>query len=159
MTEQRFIDEAKAVTKKHIQRVRDLMADMCGELRSRAMDHDRSKFEQVELLPLADMQELIAKEGQAPYGTDEYKRRTALLGPMIKHHHENNTHHPEHYPNGIAGFDVLDLLEMVCDWKAASERGGDDAVNLSYSIEKFGIEPQLASILANTFARQGWAVK
>lgn len=159
MPDAKFIAAARDVTVKHIERVQHLLADICAAFRARAFAHDKSKFEDIELIPLARMQALIEAEGQAPYGSAEYKRRTALLGPMIEHHHANNSHHPEHYKAGIAGMDLLDLIEMVCDWKAASERGGDDAVGLTYSITKFGIGPQLASILKNTFDRQGWATK
>jgi hypothetical protein len=46
---------------------------------------------------------------------------------------------------------------MVCDWIAAAERKPDDGVKLAYNVRLFGIEPQLASILANTLAR--WPVR
>ena len=42
---------------------------------------------------------------------------------------------------------------MVCDWIAAAERKPEDGVKLAYNVRLFGIEPQLASILGNTFAR------
>ena len=53
--------------------------------------------------------------------------------------------------------DLFDLVEMVCDWIAAAERKPNDGVKLAYNVLLFGIEPQLASILANTLAR--WPVQ
>lgn len=147
---------AREITVKHIARVQSLIGSVVDQLLKRADVHDQSKFDDVELWPLARMQELIDTEGQAPYGSPEYKRRTDMLGPMTKHHYANNSHHPEHYPNGVNGMDLLDLIEMVCDWKAASERGEESSIGLAHSIERFKIEPQLAEILANTIKRQGW---
>ena len=40
----------------------------------------------------------------------------------IEHHYAVNSHHPEHYEAGIAGMSLFDLIEMLVDWKAASER-------------------------------------
>lgn len=146
-------------TLRHIARVRQLLGAFAAEMIQRGDDHDRSKFDPVEAEPLQAMQDVIDREGQAPYGSDEYKRRTALLGPMWEHHVKNNTHHPEHYADGIAGMDLGDLVEMFFDWKAASERGGEPAMALSYCVEKYGIPPMLASVLKNTAERRGWAYK
>lgn len=147
------------VTLEHIARVRYYLDDFRIGLYNRGVFHDQSKLLPVEAGPLQEMQDLIDREGPAPYGTEEYKRRTALLGPMLEHHYKVNSHHPEHYKDGMAGMDLLDLVEMVCDWKAAAERGGDDAVNLTYSFEKYGVPPMLQSIITNHFDRKGWATK
>lgn len=150
---------ARDVTQAHINRVQELLNTFAGDLIDRGFRHDASKFDPEEDGPLQAMQDMIDREGPAPYGSDEYRRRTALLGPMLDHHYANNSHHPEHYPDGIAGMDLLDLVEMFHDWKAASERGGDSAMGLSYCIEKYSIPPMLASILQNTCDRLGWARK
>jgi hypothetical protein len=49
--------------------------------------------------------------------------------------------------------DLFDLVEMFCDWIAAAKRNPADGVKLAYNVELFGIQDQLASILANTLAR------
>lgn len=148
--------KAEIVTRKHMQRVSELLGDTAIEFIQRGQRHDLSKLEPVELEPLQKMQDLIDAEGQAPYGSDEYKRRTALLGPMLENHYANNSHHPEHYENGINGMDLFDVLEMVMDWKAASERGDESKINVSASIERFGISEQLAEIIRNTISRKMW---
>ena len=148
--------DARKVTREHINRVQNLISIFSTQLWHRAQTHDASKFDPLEAGPLQAMQDLIDAEGPAPFGTDEYRRRTALLGPMLEHHYAHNSHHPEHYPDGIAGMDLLDLVEMFHDWKAASERGGDSAMGLTYCVEKYGIPPMLAAILRNTADRMGW---
>ncbi|TIX28798.1 DUF5662 family protein [Mesorhizobium sp.] len=154
------MSDSAPVTLKHIARVGELLDMMATELSRRGVVHDASKFDPIEKGPLDEMQRLVDKEGPAPYGTEEYRRRTALLGPMLEHHYAHNSHHPEHYGSrGIAGMDLFDLIEMWADWKAASERGAESAMNLSYSIEKHGIPPMLADVLRNTADRLGWAVK
>ena len=88
------------------------------------------------------------------YGTPEYEAVLERAGPALEHHYRRNSHHPEHYgPAGVAGMDLFDLVEMVCDWMAAAERNPDDGVKLEYNVRLFGIEPQLASVLGNTLAR------
>ena len=147
---------AEVVTRKHMQRVSELLGDAAIEIIKRGQKHDLSKLEPVEMEPLQRMQDLVDKEGQAPYGSAEYKRRTSLLGDMITHHYANNSHHPEHYENGVSGMDLFDLVEMFFDWKAASERGEESSISISASVERFGISDQLATILRNTADRQNF---
>lgn len=154
------MNESVPVTLHHIARVRELLAGVAIEMIRRGNVHDASKFDPIEQNPLDEMQRLIEAEGPAPYGSYEYRRRTALLGPMLAHHHAKNSHHAEHYPDGVAGMDLFDLVEMFCDWRAANlERDGGAPMNLSYSVEKLGIPPMLESILTNTANRLGWEIR
>lgn len=141
---------ANDVTIEHIARVQEHLGSFCMVLEGRGLYHDRSKFTMIEAGPLQEMQDLIDKEGPAPFGTEEYSRRTKILGPMLAHHYALNPHHPEHYPNGMSGMNLFDLVEMFADWKAAGERGGDQAMNLTFLAEKYKIDPMLLSILKNT---------
>jgi hypothetical protein len=47
---------------------------------------------------------------------------------------------------------LIDLVEMLCDWKAASERHNDGNIRKSIEINasRFTISPQLVKILENT---------
>lgn len=151
--------DAKVITRKHIDRVGELGREFIARFGHRLDAHDQSKLEPQEIIPLQELEDLREREGDAAFGTPEYERRKALLGPMLAHHYANNSHHPEHYQDGVAGMDLLDLVEMFVDWKAASERGNEPAMNLTFAIEKYKIEPQLASILRNTADRLGYAHK
>lgn len=150
--------DSRPITQKHIDRVSMLLSEAADELVRRGEVHDQSKFDPIEKGPLDEMQRLIEEEGQAPYGSDEYRRRTGLLGPMLANHYTMNSHHPEHYADGVAGMDLFDVVEMFFDWKAASERGEESSIGLSHSVKRFAIEPQLASILKNTAERLGYKV-
>lgn len=149
-------DKAEIVTRKHMQRVAALLGDAACELIRRAGKHDLSKLEPVEMEPLQRMQDVIDAEGQAPYGSEEYKRRTKMLGPMLAHHYANNSHHPEHYPNGVDGMDLFDVMEMFFDWKAASERGEESSMNIGTACKRFSVSPQLEDIFRNTADRLGF---
>lgn len=150
------MSKAVIVTHEHIARVRQLLGEFACEMIRRGDVHDKSKLLPVEIEPLERMQEVIDREGPAPFGSEEYSRRTDMLGPMIEHHRKNNSHHPEFYQNGIEGMDLFDLVEMFFDWKAASERGKEAAMNLDFACEKYGVQPMLKSILLNTARRLGY---
>jgi hypothetical protein len=80
------------------------------------------------------------------------------IGPAWAHYVQN-THHPEHYPNGVDGMSLLDLIEMLMDWKAASERhpgGMNIACSIDLSSQRFSVGEQLKQILLNTAKEIGW---
>lgn len=145
--------DSRPDTYAHIGRVRDLLTGVVVEFLARAQRHDRTKLESPELEAFNVMTPRLKT---TVYGTDEYRATLREMKPAIKHHNEHNSHHPEHYPEGIAGMDLFDLLEMICDWKAAGERHTDNA-GLERSIEinqqRFGYGDELRSILLNTARR------
>jgi hypothetical protein len=112
--------------------------------------HDASKLGPPEKAAFDDALPRLA--GHA-YGSAEYLAVVARMGPALEHHYRHNRHHPEHHADGVAGMDLFDIVEMICDWMAAAERRPEDGVRLDYNARLFGIEPQLARILANTLAR------
>jgi hypothetical protein len=139
-------------TREHISRVQHYMMRFAFKLLARAEIHDASKLAEPEATPFA-----LANAGEflkgCTYGSDEYKERIKThLGPALEHHYANNPHHPEHHDNGINDMDLLLLVEMFCDWKAAGERHADGCIHKSIEIntERFGLEPQLVDILKQT---------
>ena len=58
----------------------------------------------------------------------------------------------------VSGMDLLDIVEMLCDWKAATLRHADGNILKSIEInrKRFGIDDQLANILINTVRDMGW---
>ena len=146
--------DSKAETLEHIAQVERRLTKVCTELRDRGFFHDASKLGPSEK-PIFD--EVTPKLKGLVYGTDEYRASLKDLGPALTHHYQNNSHHPEHYQNGVAGMDLLDLIEMYCDWAAATLRGkdGDMSKGIEINVERFKLDPQLASILRNTWARHG----
>lgn len=150
----KLVDSA-TVTLKHIAKVRMLLSQLAVFMIQRGDVHDQSKFLPIEKLPLDAMQYVIENEGNAPYGSDEYKRRTAILKPMLSHHYSNNRHHPEYHENGIYGMNLMDICEMWADWAAAAERGGEASVGLTFAANRYGMSDQLKVIFKNTYDAMG----
>ena len=143
--------DSRADTLEHIHLVRNKIGIAAAELLQRGGDHDLSKLGPEEK-PAFDRE--TPKLKSLTYGTPEYKASLEALGPALKHHYAHNSHHPEHYAEGIAGMDLFDLLEMICDWMASAKRNaGSGEVDLVANVERFKIDPQLASILSNTLKR------
>ncbi len=121
----------------------------------RAAEHDNTK-----LLPpeKACFDKYTPKLKDTTYGSVEYKKILKEMTPALKHHNKYNRHHPEHFADGIDGMNLIDLIEMLCDWKAASERHADGDIQRSIKInaDRFGIDNQLKEILINTAADLEW---
>ena len=142
-------------TMEHIGKVREHIAACIDSLWFRAKVHDASKLLPPEKEAFDEMTPILSG---LTYGSDEYKAGIARLGPALEHHYFVYAHHPEHYPDGVNGMSLLDVLEMLCDWKAASERhnDGDIARSIEINRERFGMSDQLTNILRNTAIEMGW---
>jgi len=70
----------------------------------------------------------------------------------VEHHYAKNRHHLEHFEDGVVGMTLVDLVEMFCDWCAATERheDGDICESIEENTDRFDLSPQLAQILRNT---------
>jgi hypothetical protein len=136
-------------TLKHKERVKQLMSDFIEQLALRAENHDNSKLEEPEKSVLDNMKTKLI---DLKFGGDEYNSNLEVLDALLKHHHKNNSHHPEFHENGINSFDLLDLVEAFFDWVAAAERtnGGNIYDSIAFCKTKFHISGQLALILHNT---------
>lgn len=148
--------DSTADTLKHSQRVGELMAQTICELVDRAMRHDRSKTEPPELEIFNKFTPLLR---ETTYGSDEYKGYLEGMGAALEHHYAHNRHHPEFFgEDGINGMTLVDLIEMLADWKAATERhdDGDLAQSLEIQRDRFNIDVQLVQIVKNTAAHFGW---
>lgn len=141
--------DSKVDTLLHIKRVSQLLTEASCELIKRANCHDDSKLESPEK-ELFD--KYTPKLKNCTYGSDEYKKYLEELKVALQHHYENNSHHPEHYLEGIDGMDLFDVIEMFFDWKAATERHVDGDIKKSIEINKkrFGMSEQLCNIFRNT---------
>lgn len=142
-------------TLQHIRRVQQLLNDVAAKLVERARVHDISKL----LSPEKEAFDIATPKLKGlTYGSDEYKQALADLGVALNHHYSANTHHPEHYESGVNGMSLLDVIEMFCDWKAATERHADGCINKSIEHNKtrFNISDQLVDILKNTKSELGF---
>lgn len=143
------LDECRVETQKHIEKVRKYIRFFTDRLTTRGENHDASKLESPEVELFAEHTERLA---EIEYGSEEYKKELEALKPALDHHYSVNKHHPQYYPNGVEGMSLIDLIEMIADWKASSERynSGNLLKSIELNIKRFNIEPQLAQILINT---------
>jgi len=153
-------DDVMRETVAHVRRVGNLMLEAIQNLQRRAMNHDQSKFSPEEFDAFAS--ETPALRGLT-YGSSEYKAALERLGPSLQHHYRANNHHPEHYPSspevpGVYRMDLLSLIEMLADWKAATERHANGSLPKSIvdNAKRFGYDDRMACLLARTAANLGW---
>lgn len=142
--------DSRKDTEKHIKRVGFYLKRCRVEIAKRTKQHDYDKIHNKVEKKLFD--EYTPKLKNCTYGSDEYKTFLEGLKEGLSIHYANNRHHPEHFENGIQGMNLLDLLEMICDWKAASERHNDGDIYKSIEInqKRFGYSDELKLILKNT---------
>jgi hypothetical protein len=143
------INDCRVETQKHIERVRHYIRIMTDKLTTRGVNHDVAKLESPEVELFAEYTPRLAT---MQYNSDEYKQCLEELKPALDHHYAVYRHHPEHFREGINDMNLIDIVEMLADWKAASERQRDG--NLLTSIEqnaiRFKMSDQLKQILLNT---------
>lgn len=141
-------------TLNHIGMVEGSLSLVADLLRIRGYDHDASKLDAPEKQLYDDWAPRLKK---LTYGSEEYRAALVAMGPALQHHYQHNSHHPEHYASGIYGMSLLDLIEMLADWRAASRRqGGGFSASLAYHCQRFEIGDQLSAILTNTARELGW---
>ncbi len=143
-------EEFKIDTAAHRAKVMVLMLKLTNILISTSYKHDLSKDEEPEV---SEYPKHISALKSVEYQSPEY--RAITNGPMhdiIQVHYSKNRHHPQHFPNGVAGMNLIDVMEMLCDWVAASSRNpnGSPENSLMLNVERFNITPELESILRNT---------
>ena len=143
---------SEAETRAHQRVVANLLIDMATRLLNRAKVHDDSKLAPEEK-PFFD--QATPRLKGLTYGSPEYRESLKIIGPAIDHHNRVNSHHPEHYSDGVDSMDLMDLVEMLCDWKAATLRHEDGDIRRSLEInrKRFHLSDQLASILSKTVER------
>jgi len=147
--------DSRQDTLPHIARVQELIADICERLALRAELHDLSKLTEPEK---SVFDAHAPQRSRCVYGSEKYNGHLAELQAALQHHYTHNSHHPEHFANGITGMSLLDLMEMFCDWKAASEKHKNGSLDRSLRInrERFHLSEQLANIFENTRRELGW---
>lgn len=114
-------DEMKALltTMQHREAVADLLHNLADYFRARAREHDRSKLSLDEFGGFVRINH-AARDND--YGSEEYMEALASeKGPegCITLHYSRNPHHPEYHVSP-SDMGLLDLIEMVIDWKGAS---------------------------------------
>lgn len=138
----------------HIVAVRVYMMQIVQNLQRRLLEHDSSKLVEPERSAYEGLDEHL--EG-LEYGTEAYRQGIKeYLGSALKHHHAHNSHHPEHYPNGIMGMSLFDLLEMLADLRAVCDDKGKSVIDLEVNKRIHNISDDVYQILLNTIKELWW---
>ena len=136
-------------TLKHIHQVTINISKFIQHLLIRANEHDSSKLKDVEVEIFRCFTPLLK---ESIYGSDQYKNMLIQMKSALDHHYSNNRHHPEFFDSDIGKMNLIDIVEMFCDWVAAVKR--HDNGNIYDSIEinskRFKMSNQLKSIFINT---------
>ena len=155
------MEDQRPKTLEHIAEVRKQINIVIKALEDRGKTHDASKLES----PERDIfDEYTPKLRDTTYGSDEYKEFLKGMKPALDHHYANNRHHPEHFeqeadarflPEAIWCMNLIDIIEMLCDWKAATLRHADGDIFKSIEInqKRFGYSDELKAIFMNTVAK------
>ena len=132
----------------HKKKVKDRMLFLAKEIIKRAEEHDNSKLKAPEINWLIEMD----KEPKVEYGTPEYFEKMKRWDKFFKHHYKNNSHHPDHYVQGVYGMTIVDLVEMMCDVVSYIEELHvcQTSKIIKEQKERFDIDEGIAQILINT---------
>lgn len=141
--------DSRFKTMRHIETVRNYLNVVIRELLNRAEQHDQSKLQEPEL---EGFDRLTNSLRNSTYGSDEYEGFKKELKSVLEHHYSKNRHHPEHFDKGIQDMNLIDIIEMLIDWKCSSMRHNDGNILKSIKInqDRFGYSDELKTILENT---------
>lgn len=104
----------------HQSKVSKLLRDIALELEKRASSHDASKFELDEFEGFCQL-DRNRNQQKEKYGSKSYEDGIKNID-AVKLHQSRNSHHPEYYLNGIKGMNLVDVIEMLCDWEVARQQ-------------------------------------
>ena len=145
--------EYDASVRAHAQLVAEELLGFSVELIRRGITHDATKFVEPERQGFMQIRPVLDR---TDYLDETYEAALKSQDDAVKHHWSSNPHHPEYHDQGISGMTLSEIVEMMCDWYAASQRVPGTPFDLEKNIERFSIEPQLAAILRNTAETRGW---
>ncbi len=108
--------DSRPETWEHIHAVQCYMLEIVEDLTERAWRHDQSKLVSPEI---EVFDRVTPRLRGMTYGSDEYKATLAEMGDGLLHHYNENDHHPEHIDGTLGWMSLVQLVELLCDWKAA----------------------------------------
>ena len=150
---------SEAETRKHITEVVKNINAFVHRLLWRGVFHDESKLKEPEK---SVFDKYTPKLKNTVYGSEKYKKSMEKMKPALDHHYDNNKHHPEYHFRknnsnftgmiGLNDMTLIDIIEMLCDWKAATLRhkDGDIVKSIKQNQIRFGYSDELRDIFLNT---------
>lgn len=126
-----------------------------AKLLKRAILHDLSKYSDVETEGFV---RIIHRLRGSMYGSTAYKEMLAsddAVREGTAHHYAVNRHHPEHFIESperhanLRRMNLLDIVEMFCDWRSAVKRhrSGDIKRSIEINKNRYEMSSELEGIL------------
>ena len=139
----------------HISGVCKNLAVMRADLEKRGISHDRSKLTSAEFDGFVSVRPKLKKSN---YGSPEYRECIDAIETTVAHHYRHNRHHPEFHDNGFPDMNLLDILEMLADWKEASGRNPNlsFADSLPRAFAKYSIPDNMQKHIMATLEYLDW---
>ena len=133
----------------HNRLVEQLIQCFISDLSIRGRVHDASKLDEPEYTGFCEVTHKLKK---LTYGSPAYFKCLKEMKPFLDHHYACNSHHPEHFENGISGMTIIDLVEMFADWWAATKKHEDGDITKSIQVnqKRFNLPEELVGIFKNT---------
>lgn len=134
---------------KHKSYVMFFLFKIMWALFKRGLKHDLSKFSREEF----EYVYILSTKGVGvKFGSKEYYDLVDCVLPAKEAHARRNQHHAEYYGNCIDKMSVLDKIEMMADWLAASRRSGSKIMNsLEINTAKYKISKDTRDGLERDF--------
>lgn len=92
------------------------------------------------------------EEPRYPYGTPKYKEKLNRYKEVFQHHYKHNKHHPEHWSEYYCDMDLMDVIEMLCDWLGYKEdiTLKEAEILVNQQCERYGFNDTFRHLLYNT---------
>jgi len=141
--------DSRPDTFEHIHQVQRLLHLVATDLHRRGLDHDRSKLVSPEV---EYFDKFTPRLKLTTYNSPEYKADLAAMQPALDHHYAANDHHPEHFPHGMREMNLIQMIELCCDWIAASRRqnNGCPIKSCDKNQERYGYSDETKQMLKLT---------
>lgn len=125
---------------RHHRHVSYLLRELAREFERRADLHDLTVLELDEFEGRVRIQHIVRTY---PYDSPEYRESIKNEGSLQLHYHRNS-HHPEHWADGVKGMTFIDFVEMVIDWAGAARTYKNTSFEdgLKGQIERFKLQPE-----------------
>jgi hypothetical protein len=142
----------KNLVKDHREKVAANMSVVAELIQRRGDVHDITKLmsPEVELARAAD------KCLGPRKGLENRRGKCSHVDAFIAAHYCNplNSHHPEHFENGVEDMNMIDMLEMLCDWRACCSGNFSDTLDRGFA--RFKVSGPLRSLMRKTCKELGW---
>lgn len=149
-----FKDSFKDSVQAHRLEIKETVNAICEELYARAENHDLSKFTKEESNLFSAY---FKKFKKTQVGSKEYFGFLEYLKPSIKIHYKRNRHHPQYFKRGMLDMNLIDLIEMLVDWKSIAKQGNNNILDLiNLNQERFGYNDEIKELFLTTVRYFGW---